>query len=241
MKQQLKVFKLTDLDNFERVNGRLMCPIGDYSEIKAFPMNCMFGAGSKFGVNTVFDRNCSFMGGCIIGDHSVIGSESYIGKGCFIGDHCNIGSGCKIDDFCFIGSFCIFQYGCRFGKDLSKIGTFCHFSELCEFYKGTEFPDNTSFGAMCTFGEGCSFGKDCQCEDGHVFVDMFKISEVGKRKETMYFWYLDDNSILVRCGEMCLELTEFYQKIRSERSDDRNIEEYIRAADFAKFKFRNCV
>lgn len=239
MKQQLKCFTLDDFDKFERVGSRTFCPTGDYTEIKEFPMNCVFGEYSKFGDKTVFGRRCVLERYCNIGESCVFGSECYIGKCSYIGDHCSFASGCEVDDLCFVGDFCIFQYGCRFGKGLSKIGVFCQFAELCEFYKGTEFPDNTSFGAMCKFGDDCTFGKDCQCEDGHTFVDMFKISGLGKRKETVYFWELEDGSILVRCGEFCVELTEFYQLIRSKRGDDRNVEEYIRAADFAKFKIRN--
>lgn len=65
---------LKDLEGFERDDlGRLICPSGDYTQIKGFGECCSFGAGCGFG------EGCSFERGRVSGGRYVaidrIGSE----------------------------------------------------------------------------------------------------------------------------------------------------------------------
>lgn len=41
----MKKYTEDDLKNFEVIDGYLICPTGDYSEIKIFEMKCSFGEG----------------------------------------------------------------------------------------------------------------------------------------------------------------------------------------------------
>ena len=70
----MKVYTEKDLEGFERDDlGRLICPSGDYTQIKSFGERCSFGKGCSFG------EGCSFERGRVSGGRYVaidrIGSE----------------------------------------------------------------------------------------------------------------------------------------------------------------------
>ena len=251
MKQQLKKFVLADVEKFEEVGGKKIYPSGDYSDIKEFPSNSIFGAYSRFGdnctfgnyidfgrhcefgLNNTFGNHINFAFGCIIRDKAHLGEGCNIGAICQIGDNSKIGQFARIGTGCFIGDYCIFETGCVFADSLNKIGDFCSFGDFCCFAKQTIFPTGTYLGSMCNFGEGCEFAEGCQTENGHEFTNMFFVGQVGRRKETIYFWQLADGRILVRCKEIIGTLAEFMLKIRESRWDDKNAQDYILAANYA--------
>lgn len=46
----MKIYTAQDLENFERDEyGRLICPSGDYTQIKSFGKWCSFGERCSFG------------------------------------------------------------------------------------------------------------------------------------------------------------------------------------------------
>ena len=46
----MRVFTVEDMENFERDEyGRLICPSGDYTQIKSFGEQCSFGERCSFG------------------------------------------------------------------------------------------------------------------------------------------------------------------------------------------------
>lgn len=77
----MKKYTLTDLKNFNKDEcGCIICPSGDYTEIKEFPEQCSFGAGCSFGEECRFGAGCSF------------------GKHCSFGEQCRFGAGCRFEN-----------------------------------------------------------------------------------------------------------------------------------------------
>lgn len=54
----IKVYTEEDFDKFPVVDGIKMCPSGDYSEIKIFPVNCSFENDCVFGNDCIFEDDC---------------------------------------------------------------------------------------------------------------------------------------------------------------------------------------
>ena len=53
----MKVYKIEDLETFERDEfGYLICPSGDYSQIKSFGERCSFGEWCNLGNNLKFEN-----------------------------------------------------------------------------------------------------------------------------------------------------------------------------------------
>lgn len=56
----MKIYNEEDIKNFERDEyGRLICPSGDYTQIKSFSEYCDFGEGCDFGENCSFGEYCN--------------------------------------------------------------------------------------------------------------------------------------------------------------------------------------
>ena len=120
----MKIYTIEDLKTFERdENGRLICPSGDYSQIKKFGEKCSFGDGSVFG------------------DWSVFGVGSVFGKWCDFGLNCSFSAGC------IFGAGCNFGAGCDFGNG-SAFGEGSSFSVGCYFGQGCRFENNVKFESM---------------------------------------------------------------------------------------------
>ena len=60
----MKKYSAEDLKTFEVVNGFIICPTGDYTEIEQFPRCCSFGERCRFGEDCSFGENCRFGVGC---------------------------------------------------------------------------------------------------------------------------------------------------------------------------------
>jgi len=76
----MKGYTEKDLEGFERDDfGRLICPSGDYTQIKSFGECCSFGERCSFGECCSFGERCRFEGGRVSGGRYVavdrIGSE----------------------------------------------------------------------------------------------------------------------------------------------------------------------
>ncbi len=57
----MKAYKVEDLESFEKDEyGYLICPSGDYSQIKNFGERCSFGKWCSFGKRCSFGECCSF-------------------------------------------------------------------------------------------------------------------------------------------------------------------------------------
>ena len=159
----MKKYTLEDLKTFERINEYLVCPTGDYSEIKAFPSDDLysFGAFSIFGSDTDFGYSADFepckvyFGHmCGFGDRCKFVSETSFADSCIFGDNCQFGLSSRFESYCKFGQGCIFD-----GWD--------NFGDMCQFGKHCQFGDCTSFGNNCSFEEGtvfrsANFGKDCK-------------------------------------------------------------------------------
>lgn len=56
----MRVFTAQDMENFERDEyGRLICPSGDYTQIKSFGEGCSFGEYCSFGKCCSFGEYCN--------------------------------------------------------------------------------------------------------------------------------------------------------------------------------------
>ena len=72
----MKVYTVKDLETFERdEHGRLICPSGDYTQIKSFGRRCRFGDGCVFGDNCLFGEWCIFRDTRSFGDNCIFGED----------------------------------------------------------------------------------------------------------------------------------------------------------------------
>lgn len=216
----MKVYKVEDLETFETDEcGYLICPTGDYSQIKRFGKRCDFGGSCKFG------ESCSF------------------GDGCNFGISCSFGDGCSFDDCCNFHGFCQFGESCRFGENCS-FGKRCNFGKLCSFCGVCQFGYNCNFGMSCNFGVRCSFGDGCNLENNHKFENIqeqvdrvLKIDYIGSREICTYF-FKTLSEIYVRCGFFFGTIAEFENKVKETHKDnERYCKEYLKAIDYVKVVF----
>ena len=101
----MEKYTLADFKTFEQDKvGYIICPTGDYTEMKEFPKKCSFGERCSFGEGCSFGEECSFENGAVVGKElrmlqvSRIGSRGgctyfwkhdkgiYVRCGCFSGD-----------------------------------------------------------------------------------------------------------------------------------------------------------
>lgn len=128
----MKKYTEKDLETFKRdEQERLICPHGDYTEIKNFPARCCFAMGSSFGERSNFGDGCTFGVMCVFGMESTFGMGSRFGGGSNFGGQSTFGEACNFDDWNSFGN------ACGFGKQ-------CSFGESC------------GFGERSRFGEKCS-------------------------------------------------------------------------------------
>ena len=112
-----------EFDALPVVDGRKQCPTGDYSAIRNFPEQCVFGKRCSFGAACYFGELCSFRELC------------YFGEQCRFGEQCSFGEQCRFDRLCRFGAACDFGKGCSFGA-ACYFGELCSFGELCGFEGG---------------------------------------------------------------------------------------------------------
>ena len=136
----MKKYILTDLENFEKdEKGFIICPTGDYTSIKNFPLYCDFGNGCRF------CNSCSFGEWCDFGKRCSFGEDCSFGEWCSFGEDCSFGERCDFGKRCSFGEDCSFGKRCSFGED-------CSFGEWCSFGNGCKCEDNHEFEKLFQIG-----------------------------------------------------------------------------------------
>ena len=137
----MKRYTLEDFKKFERNKfGFIICPSGDYTEIKEFPACCSFENWCNF------DEHCSF------------------GKECNFGKWCYFGEGCRFEEGCHFGSYCIFEAFCSFGRDC-VLESSCILRAGCSFEGCCYFGEDCSFSTGCTVEDGKELKNYTKIED----------------------------------------------------------------------------
>ena len=102
----MKVYTEKDLEGFERDDfGWLICPSGDYTQIKSFGEMCIFSAWCSFGEGCSFGEWCSFGRCCRFGEWCSFG------RCCRFGERCSFGRCCRFGERCSFGEGCSFERG----------------------------------------------------------------------------------------------------------------------------------
>lgn len=157
----MKKYTLEDFKKFERNKfGYIICPSGDYTQIKEFPACCSFENWCDF------DEHCSFGKECNFGKWCYFGENCLFYYGCNFGDWCDFGSGCRFGEDCDFGNENRFREGCHFG-----VG--CYFGETCIFYPGCTVEDGKELKNYTKI-EGTGSERRCtyfyQLTDGSIYV-----------------------------------------------------------------------
>ena len=217
----MKKYTAEEMKRFEKdENGRLLCPAGDYTEIKSFPERCNFGERCSFGVGCSFGDNCRF------------------GKDCRFGEGCSFSAGCRFGEECHFGAKCGFEDGGSFGAGCS-FGAECRFGEYCRFGADCRFGEECRFGKRCSFGENCRFGAECRFEGGHIAAPgypMLTFGGFGSANRTTYAFNCTDG-IVIRCGCFSGSLEEFRKKVRERHGNTPFAIEYLAVADLIERRF----
>lgn len=215
----MKKYTLEDFKGFERNNeGFILCPSGDYSDIKKFPALCRFGSDCVFGEGCVFGSWCRF------------------GNNCSFGNVCRFGYVCGFADSCSFGECCIFDNGCRVGECCS-FGNGCSFGDGCSFGCACGFGKCCKFDKYSIFGDWCRFGKRCSVESNKQLKQYAKIEGAGSKRRCTYFFLLTDGRIYVRCGLFAGYEEEFIKKVKETHGGTIYEKQYFLALEFAKSTF----
>lgn len=140
----MKKYTRSDMENFERDEcGRLICPTGDYSQIRSFGERCIFGEWCSFGAGCRFDECCIFGDCCSFGECCRFGKWCGFGAWNSFGEWCNFGNGCSFENLKVqngvyfacdrIGSKRRKTYFFRDGDGELYVRAGCWFSSLDEF------------------------------------------------------------------------------------------------------------
>ena len=103
----MKKYTQADFDTFEVDKvGRKICPTGDYTAIKGFGEQCIFGEWCSF------IKQCSF------------GAYCYFSKGCGFVEQCSFGERCGFGEQCSFGEGCYFIEVCSYENGAVKNGRY---------------------------------------------------------------------------------------------------------------------
>lgn len=95
--QNFKKYTIEDFNSFKKdENGRIICPSGDYSEIKNFPDFCKFEKECFFAGETIFGKSCCFGANCLFGACCKFGNSNIFHEACIF------------DQDCIFGKYCLF-------------------------------------------------------------------------------------------------------------------------------------
>ena len=109
---RMKVYTEKDLEGFERDDlGWLICPSGDYTQIKSFGERCSFGEVCSFGKECSFGEVCHFGAWCSFGERCGFGKRCSFGEGCIFLEGWGFGEGCSFGERCGFGEGCSFEGG----------------------------------------------------------------------------------------------------------------------------------
>lgn len=91
----MKKFTQQEVDSFPRNEvGFIICPTGDYSDIKKFCEGCSFSDGCSF------SRGCSFSEGCSFRERCSFSKRCSFGMWCSFGEGCSFRDGCSFRERC---------------------------------------------------------------------------------------------------------------------------------------------
>lgn len=215
----IKFYNKEDLNTFKKDKyGRLICPTGDYSEIRAFNRCCVFDK------NCIFDKDTSFGECCSFGEYCIFSRRCSFGKNCVFEKSCSFGKHCLFSADCFFKEGCLFSEICSFGVH-------CWFEENCSFEEYCSFGDRCQFTGSCSFHSSCSFGERCNFNNyNHTLKDIqnkinriLKIDYIGLVKSSVYFFKTSDN-IYVRYCTFFGTLNEFDDTIDKTYMDNKAVE-----------------
>ena len=184
--------------------GSLICPAGDYSQIRSFDNRCSFGKCCSFSERSSFGEYCSF------------------GYGCSFGEWCTFGKFCTFDKSCRFGEWCSFEEFCSFGKS-------CSFGKYCGFGNECSFDECCSFGEWISFGKACSF-EDGRVKSGEYFA----CDRIGSQRRKTYFFRDGDGNMFVRAGCWFSSLDEFVERVKKAHGGTKYEKEYLAAVELAK-------
>ena len=169
----MKRYTKADMEKFRHDEfGYLICPTGDYSQIRTFGGYCDFGKGCAFGEHCIFGEECSFSVKCIFN------TECSFGAGCSFGMGCSFGEGCSFGAWSSFGEWCNFGKGCSFEAGKVQNGVYFACDRIGSERRKTYFFRDAD-GKMYVRA-GCWFSSL------DVFVERVKDAHGGTKYEKEY-------------------------------------------------------
>ena len=155
----MKVITQKEFDNFPVINSCKQCPSGNYTQIKKFEDNCVFGESCKFWEYSEFGKRCHF------GDHCEFRRNCSFGEFCKFGNDCFFAEECTFEDGCSFGIWCVFGDLSNFGERC-KFGAYSDFRYKCRFENGHVANDGYPLLSFGGFGSVHRTTYFFNCEDG---------------------------------------------------------------------------
>lgn len=189
----MRVYTIEDLENFERDNyGVLICPSGDYTQIKSFRERCSFDRSCVFGAYCSFNEDCSFGRDCSFDKWCLFGKYCSFGESCSFGEWCSFGKCCSFGESCLFSRWCSFDKYCSFGER-------CNLDNNLKFENITERVDRVVKIDRIGRRKGCTyFFKTrseiyvrCGCFFGTILEFEAKVKETHKNNEQYRKEYLE--------------------------------------------------
>lgn len=223
----LHVFTQEEFDAIPREEyGWKYCPTGDYTQIKNFPKQCVFGPCSVFGNSSVFGEWATFGSDSVLGSLCQLGNWSQLGDNCRLGNNCRLGKDCQLGNHCQLGNGCLVGDDCDLGDDC-RLGNWCQVGGNCRLGYHCRLGDRFQFGANVVFENGLVRGN----------VSILKVAYIGSRKDSTYFWK-HDGGIFVRCGCFAGDIAEIKQCVEeTHKNNPQHLKEYRGAIQYAKTVF----
>ena len=223
----MKKYTQEEFNDFEMINGRKLCPVGDYSEIRLSDNPCRFESDCRFGDCKVFAKSCIFGARCEFGYYCEfdmrckLGERCQLGAGCrilefcsfeckcVIGSHCRFNSYCKFDADCMFGHECLFEQKCKFEAGC-RFDNCCEFKKECVFGHGCLFGDFCSLSIDCKFGDSINFGIECCYEDLRVISGEIRIhNNIGAENKSVYIYINKMKRVFLRIEDFFGDLKDF--------------------------------
>ena len=171
----MKKYTQADFDTFEVDKvGRKICPTGDYTAIKGFGEQCIFGEWCSF------IKQCSF------------GAYCYFSKGCGFVEQCSFGEQCGFGEKCSFGEGCYFIEVCSYENGAVKNGRYVAVDRIgSEHRKAYFYIDD--YGNMFVRA-GCWFS------DMAAFKERVKKVHTGTIHEKTYLAACDLAELMLKGG-----------------------------------------
>ena len=209
----MKKYTAKDLETFQRdEQERLICPHGDYTEIKNFPARCCFAMGSSFGERSNFGDGCTFGVMCVFGMESNFGMGSRFGGGSNFGGQSTFGEGCILGPANIFGERSNFGMGSRFGA-WNRFGESCRFGHNCSH----EGLTNSIYIAIDRIGSELRKTYFFKAEEGYfVRAGCFfgTLDEFKTKVRATHGGTIHEQTYLMACELAVKLLDEQYEEVR---------------------------